>query len=146
MTNPDRQGNVEDSEGGASPSLRSLQSGFGVEESPGHCANVIEELQGGCCLIAMRGVRNAENPEVNVNFHRGSICNPVVLKPVPSEAPCPQAVQARCSLRVNRTGGRAMFTFVRRLERRPIVGANVQRGNRRARATNIGVAEWREAP
>jgi hypothetical protein len=46
---------------GAPTRPRSLKR---VEEAPGHGADVVEELQGGCCLIAMHGVGKAEETRV----------------------------------------------------------------------------------
>jgi hypothetical protein len=55
-----------------------------MEETPGHGADVVEELQGSGCVSAMRGVREAEDSKVNVHFLRGSIGNPEVMEPVSS--------------------------------------------------------------
>jgi hypothetical protein len=56
-----------------------------VEEAPGHGADLIEEQQGGCCLIAMHGVGKAEETEVRVDLLRGSVGDPPVVGPVSSE-------------------------------------------------------------
>ena len=58
-----------------------------MKETPGHGADVVEELQGGGCLIAFRGVGEAENPEVDVDLLRGSVGNQVVVEPVSSGTP-----------------------------------------------------------
>jgi hypothetical protein len=56
-----------------------------VEEAPGHRADVVEELQGGCCLIAMHGVGKTEETEVRVDLLRGSVGDPPVVGAVSSE-------------------------------------------------------------
>ena len=58
-----------------------------VDEAPGHGADVVEELQGGGCVIAFRAVGEAENPEVDVDLLRGSVGDLVVVEPVPSGTP-----------------------------------------------------------
>ena len=63
---------------------QSTASGLRVDQPPGHGADVVEELQGGGCLSAFRGVGEAENPEVDVDLLRGSVGDPVVGEPVPS--------------------------------------------------------------
>ena len=55
-----------------------------MEETPGHGADVVEELQGGGCLIGFREVGEAENPEVDVDLLRGSVGDAVVVEPVSS--------------------------------------------------------------
>jgi len=58
-----------------------------MEQPPGHRANLVEELQGGCCLFAMHGTCDAEKSEVAVDFLCGSICNPPVMGPISSDPP-----------------------------------------------------------
>jgi hypothetical protein len=57
-----------------------------MDESPGHGADVVEELQGGGCLIAMHGVGEAEETEVEVDLLRGSVGDEPVMGEVSSEA------------------------------------------------------------
>jgi hypothetical protein len=57
-----------------------------MDESPGHGADVVEELQGGGCLIAMHGVEEAEETEVAVDLLRGSVGDTPVVGAVSSEA------------------------------------------------------------
>jgi hypothetical protein len=57
-----------------------------VEEAPGHGADLVEEQQGGCCLIAMHGAGEAEETEVAVDLLRGSVGDPPVVGAVSSES------------------------------------------------------------
>jgi len=43
-----------------------------MEQPPGHGADVVEEEQGGGCVIAMGGLGEAEDAEVDVDLSRGS--------------------------------------------------------------------------
>jgi hypothetical protein len=56
-----------------------------VEEAPGHGADVVEELQGGRCLIAMHGACEAEETEVTVDLLRKSVGDAPVVGAVSSE-------------------------------------------------------------
>jgi len=64
----------------------SLTSAREMEESPFHGADVLEELQGSDCLIAMRGLGDADDSEVDVHLPRGSVGDSVVVEPVSSDA------------------------------------------------------------
>ena len=66
---------------------QSTASGFWVEKTPGHGADVVEELQGVGCVSAMCGVREAEDPQVNINLLRGRIGDSEVVEPGPSGSP-----------------------------------------------------------
>ena len=83
-----------------------------MEQPPGHCANFVEELQGGDCLFAMHGTCDAEKPEVTVHFLCGSIGDTPLVEPVSSVSPVafPEPVRPVMS-RVGTTGLRGRLAL-----------------------------------
>ena len=63
---------------------QSIASRSWVDETPGHGADVVEELQGGGCVSARRGVREAKDPQVNIDLLCGSVGDSEVVEPVSS--------------------------------------------------------------
>jgi hypothetical protein len=57
-----------------------------MEQPPGRGADVVEELQGGGCLLAMRGMGEAEDSEVDIDVPRESVGDSEVVEPVSSDA------------------------------------------------------------
>ena len=81
-TGVERQSCVGETEGGASPTLRG--GAHRIDQTPGHGADVVEELQGGGCVSARRGVSEAKDPQVNIDLLCGSVGDSEVVEPVSS--------------------------------------------------------------
>jgi len=53
-----------------------------VEETPGHRANIVEELESGSCSVGIKGTCVDEEPEVSVDLVGGAVGDTPVVKSV----------------------------------------------------------------
>ena len=58
------------------------KSGFRMEETPGHGADVVEELESGYRSVSVEGTFMDEEPEVGVDLLSGAVRNTVVVKSI----------------------------------------------------------------